>query len=76
MREMSDEFHQVRRNAFATCALGEAADPGAARNMGLYLFGKHTPITRDDVAQRLGEDVAVAWEAVRAAIAEFKRIAE
>jgi hypothetical protein len=58
----------LRNRAFARCALLEAADPEVSRSQSLHLFGRHTPITRDDVARRFGCDAAKAWDDVKIAI--------
>ncbi|MCE6957636.1 hypothetical protein LAZ40_00940 [Cereibacter sphaeroides] len=63
----TEELRVVRLEAFARCALEAALDPERTRMSFLHLGLAPVEVSRDLVALQLGDEVASAWDQVKAA---------
>ena len=72
MRITEQDIQRTIRSAFRAVALTDATDPNVSKARALELGHRYVPFTRERVAQVLGEEAAVAWEALRDAAEKFR----
>lgn len=69
--------NQILLDAQISVMADWAFKPSATASAYLYLFEKPVQrITKEDVAERFGDEAAEAWQAIRDAKAKFRQLAE
>ena len=65
------DYSTIIKDAFISMVLLEAVQPYYVQQLSISINGSHTPITRDSVSIKLGEDAAIAWDSLICAVEEF-----
>ncbi|AZV00232.1 hypothetical protein [Paracoccus kondratievae] len=66
-----DDYSTTIKDAFTSMVLLEAVQPYYVQQLSISINGSHAPITRDRVSSTLGEEAAIAWDALLCAVEGF-----